>query len=82
MELLKEAEPNREKADSLFKEVVSLQMELEAHIFDNLWYIRSMLTPAQREKLEALMHELFEARRPPAPPPPPRPLPPHQKGRR
>jgi Spy/CpxP family protein refolding chaperone len=68
MELLKEAEPNRERADSLFREVVALQMELEAHMFDNLWSVRSILTPQQREKLEALMHELFEARRPPEPP--------------
>ncbi len=76
MELLKETEPNREKADSLFREVVALQMELEGHIFDNLWYVRSILTPTQREKLEALMHELFEARRPPEPPLHPMPPPP------
>jgi len=69
MELLKETEPNKERADSLFREIVSLQMELEAHIFDNLWYLRSMLTPEQRERLETLFHELFEKRRPPEPPP-------------
>jgi hypothetical protein len=69
MELLKETEPNREKADSLFGEIVSLQMELEAHVFDNIWYVRSMLTPEQREKLVTFFHQLFETRRPPPPPP-------------
>jgi len=69
MELLKETEPNKAQADSLFKEIVALQMELEAHVFENLWRVRSMLTPEQRERLEALFHELFETRRPPEPPP-------------
>lgn len=70
MKLLKETEPNREKADSLFREVVSLQMELESHIFEHLWNVRSMLTPEQRERFEMLFHELFETRRPPEMPPP------------
>lgn len=70
MELLKKTEPNKESADSLFREIVALQMELEAHIFDNLWYTRSILTPDQREKLERRMHDVFEARRPPEAPPP------------
>ncbi len=82
MESLKKTEPNREKADSLFREVVSLQMELEAHVFDNLWYVRSILTPEQREKLEVLFHELFETRRPSQLPPSHRPLPPPHGGRR
>ncbi len=69
MELLKEPELNKERADSLFREVVSLQMELEAHIFDHLWHVRSMLTPTQRERLEVLFHERFETRRPPPLPP-------------
>lgn len=70
MELLKKTEPNKESADSLFREIVTLQMELEARIFDNLWHTRSILTPDQREKLERRMHDVFEARRPPEVPPP------------
>lgn len=69
MQLLKETEPNKERADSLFREVVSLQMQLESHIFDHLWHVRSMLTPEQRERLEVLFHERFETRRPPELPP-------------
>lgn len=68
MKLLKNGELNKEKADSLFQEIATLQIELESHVFDGLWYIRSILTPEQREKLEALMHDLFESHKPPEPP--------------
>lgn len=78
MELLKKTESNKAQADSLFKEIAALQMELETHVFENLWRIRSMLTPEQRERFEALFHELFEARRPPARPPHHMPSPPGQ----
>jgi Spy/CpxP family protein refolding chaperone len=69
MELLRESESNKEKADSLFKEIVTLQIEVEARVFDNLWFVRSILTPEQRGKLEALIHGIFEEHRPPEPPP-------------
>jgi Spy/CpxP family protein refolding chaperone len=68
MELLRDTEPNKALADSLFKEIVNLQIELEARVFDNLWYVRSILTPEQRGILEALIHGLFEEHRPPEPP--------------
>jgi Spy/CpxP family protein refolding chaperone len=74
MDLLKETEPNKAKADSLFKEIVGLQIELETHVFENLWQMRSILTPEQTRKLEMLMHSHFEAHRPPELPPGP-PLP-------
>jgi len=77
VKLLEETAPNRQKADSLFKEIVSLQMKLESHVFDNLWRITSILAPEQRGKLEFLIHGFFEANRPPEPPPyqiPPEPL--------
>jgi Spy/CpxP family protein refolding chaperone len=69
MELLRDTELDRAHADSLFKEIVNLQIELEVRVFDNLWYIRSILTPEQRGTLEALIHGLFEEHRPPELPP-------------
>jgi Spy/CpxP family protein refolding chaperone len=69
MELLRDAESNRAHADSLFREIVNLQIELEARVFDNLWYVRSILTPEQRGTLEALIHGVFEEYRPPELPP-------------
>jgi Spy/CpxP family protein refolding chaperone len=80
MELLREPEPNKTRADSLFKEIVTLQTELEARVFDNLWSVRSILSPEQRGILEALIHGIFEEHRPPEPPLPE--MPPPMRGHR
>ena len=48
--LLRETKPNKARADSLVKEIASLQAEVEARVFENLCQMRDILTPEQQKQ--------------------------------
>ncbi|UCE27213.1 MAG: periplasmic heavy metal sensor [Candidatus Coatesbacteria bacterium] len=49
IELLKEPEPDTARRDELFKEIASLQVQLEILVFDHMHETAQVLTPEQRE---------------------------------
>ncbi len=75
MALLREAEPNKARADSLVKEIASLQAEVEARVFENLCQMRDILTPEQQKQFL----QLYERRLHPEGM---RPLPPEKRPER
>lgn len=73
--LMRETEPNREKADSLIREIASLRAEVETRVFESLCQMRNILTPEQQKQFI----RLYERRlRPEGMPPPPPEEPPGQ----
>ena len=65
MSLVREIEPNRNRADALLKEIALLQARHDEYIFDRLLTMKSILTPEQQQKLGALLNTLLEEGRPP-----------------
>ena len=67
--LLGETEPNKARADSLIKEIASLQAEVEARVFENLYQMRDILTPEQQKQFLQLYERRLhpEGMRPPPP---------------
>jgi len=65
MSLLREEDLNRTQADMLIEQIVKLQAEHDAQLFDRLLVMKKILTPKQQQRLGALMHTMLEAGRPP-----------------
>ena len=68
MSLLREDEMDRARADQLIEQIAELQAEHDAQIFDRLLVLKEILTPEQRQRLGALMHDMLESGRPPGMP--------------
>lgn len=60
--LLRETEPNKARADSLIKEIASLQAEAEAQFFENLCQMRDVLTPEQQKQFLQLYERRLHPR--------------------
>jgi len=70
MSIVRENEPDRNRAEVLIKEIAALQARHDEQIFDRMLTMKNILTPKQQQKLGALLHTLLEAGRPPEIPPP------------
>lgn len=71
MALIREKEPQRDHADALIGEIAALQARHDKQIFDRMVAMKNILSPEQQQRLNALLHTLLEAGRPPEVPPPP-----------
>ena len=71
MALIREEEPQSDRADALIDEIAALQVRHDKQIFDRMLAMKNILSPEQQQKLDALLHTLLEAGRPPEVPPPP-----------
>lgn len=60
LSLLRESDYDSERADNLIREIVSLQVETETHIFDNLWHMKNILSQEQQERFFEMMEERHE----------------------
>ncbi len=56
--LLWEAPPDRERTDTLQREIASLQFKVDSQVFENLCQIKDILTPEQQKQF----FKLFEKR--------------------
>jgi Spy/CpxP family protein refolding chaperone len=73
MALVREQEPDRNRAEALIKEISVLQAQHDEQIFDRMLTVKKILTPDQQKRLGDLLHTLLEAERPPEFPPSDRP---------
>ena len=67
MSLLRTAEPDRDRAKALIKEIGELQVNHDMQIFERLLAMRDVLDPDQCQKLGALLHTFLEQERPQMP---------------
>lgn len=57
MSMMKDDKPDSVRADSIFKEIVSVQIALETHVFNNMQKMRDIFTSEQRQILMKLFEE-------------------------
>ena len=55
--LLREPEPNRAKADSIIRDIVSMQIGMEKEVFEHLCQIKDVFTPEQQERFSTLFEQ-------------------------
>jgi len=68
MSMVRDENMDRAKADILIEQIADLQAKHDAQIFDRLLIMKRILTPEQRQRLGALMHDMLESGRPPGVP--------------
>ncbi len=60
LSLLRESEYDSERADNMIREIVSMQVEIESHIFENLRHMKNILSQEQQERFFEMMKERHE----------------------
>jgi Spy/CpxP family protein refolding chaperone len=71
MSIVREKEPDRNRAEALIGEIAALQARHDEQIFDRMLTMKNILTSEQQQRLDVLLHTLLETGRPPELPPVP-----------